>query len=89
MKRKEEKYKAEHSKEAEDKAAEELKRLYDTNEKVENENIKLQKQVEHLVRENRSLAQDLGSQITFPESVLQELDEDALKSYDSLKKPIL
>ena len=60
MKRKEEKYKAEHSKEAEDKAAEELKRLYDTNEKVENENIKLQKQVEHLVRENRSLAQDLG-----------------------------
>ena len=89
MKRKEEKYKAEHSKEAEDKAAEELKRLYDTNEKVENENIKLQKQVEHLVRENRSLAQDLGSQITFPESVLQELDENALKSYDSLKKPIL
>ena len=37
----------------------------------------------------RSLAQDLGSQITFPESVLQELDENALKSYDSLKKPIL
>ena len=31
MKRKEEKYKAEHSKEAEDKAAQELKELYDKN----------------------------------------------------------
>lgn len=33
-----------------------IKELYEKNEKVENENIKLQKQVEHLVRENRSLA---------------------------------
>ena len=60
MKRKEEKYRAEHSKESEDKAAQELKELYEKNEKIENENIKLQKQVEHLVRENRSIAQDLG-----------------------------
>lgn len=37
-----------------------IKELYEKNEKVENENIKLQKQVEHLVRENRSLAGELG-----------------------------
>lgn len=37
-----------------------MKELYDKNEKVENENIKLQKQVEHLARENRALAGELG-----------------------------
>jgi len=37
-----------------------VKELYDKNEKIENENIKLQKQVEHLARENRALAGELG-----------------------------
>lgn len=39
-----------------DKEKELLKELYDKNEKVETENIKLQKQVEHLARENRAMA---------------------------------
>lgn len=43
-----------------DKLHEEIKQLFDKNQKIENENIKLQKQVEHLARDNRALAQELG-----------------------------
>ena len=59
MKRREERLKNEQR--PEDTREKELVReLYDKNEKVENENIKLQKQVEHLVRENRAIAGELG-----------------------------
>lgn len=59
MKRREDKLKSE-TKPEDEKEKELIKELYDKNEKIENENIKLQKQVEHLVRENRSLAGELG-----------------------------
>ncbi len=46
--------------------------MYDKNEKIENENIKLQKQVEHLVRENRSIAGELGLKKGFIETLQLE-----------------
>ena len=55
MKRREEKLKSE-KKPEDDKEKQILKELYDKNEKIETENIKLQKQVEHLIRENRTIA---------------------------------
>lgn len=56
IKRREQKIKSEHAVVENDKEKELLKELYDKNEKVETENIKLQKQVEHLARENRAMA---------------------------------
>ena len=38
----------------------EIKELYQKNQTICNENIKMQKQVEHLVRENRKLSEELG-----------------------------
>lgn len=58
MKRRAEKMKVQHPED--DSLNKEIKDLLQKNEKIENENIKLQKQVEHLARENRSLAQELG-----------------------------
>lgn len=59
MRRREEKLKSE-KKPEDDKEKQILKELYDKNERIETENIKLQKQVEHLVRENRTMAGELG-----------------------------
>lgn len=71
LKQREEKYKNEKKPESE-KEKELVRELYDKNEKIENENIKLQKQVEHLARENRALAGELGLKKGFIETLQLE-----------------